>query len=312
MAKLKLSQAVIVFLVGILWFGCQEKVPLEGKLTGNMDHYHKIISKFVGPRNVDVWLPADYYDNPQKKYPVIYMHDGQNLFDPATSFIGVDWGVDEALSELEKENPNLAAIVVGIWNTDLRTREYMPQKAFEMITDEREIEEFIKQFGGPPLSDNYLKFITRELKPFIDATYRTLPDRDNTIIMGSSMGGLISWYAVCEYPEVFSAAGCISTHWPILNKAAILYMEERLPDPKTHRFYFDYGTRTLDAQYEPYQNEVDRVMRRKGYVEGVNWITRKFSGHEHSEKAWRQRIHIPLQFLLNPLADDQNENGTDS
>ena len=93
-------------------------------------------------------------------------------------------------------------------------------------------------------SDHYLRFIVEELKPYVDAHYRTLPDQHNTFIMGSSMGGLISLYAMCEYPHVFGGAGCVSTHFPIGRGIALKYMQDNLPDPKTHKFYFDYGTRT--------------------------------------------------------------------
>ncbi|MDW8466083.1 MAG: alpha/beta hydrolase-fold protein [Chloroherpetonaceae bacterium] len=147
-------------------------------------------------------------------------------------------------------------------------------------------------------SDNYLRFLVEELKPFIDSTYRTRPEQSHTFIMGSSMGGLISLYAICEYPHIFGGAACLSTHFPAADGAVIEYMKSHLPDPATHKIYFDYGTETLDAQYEPYQQRADAVMRQRGFIEGKNWITRKFPGDEHSERAWRKRVHIPLLFLL--------------
>ena len=137
-----------------------------------------------------------------------------------------------------------------------------------------------------------------ELKPFIDATYRTLAGPADTFVMGSSMGGLISAYAIAEYPDMFGGAACVSTHWPAADGAVIDYLAGHLPDPASHRLYFDYGTATLDALYEPYQQRMDAVMRRSGYVEGQNWVTLKFDGAEHNEQAWRQRAALPLQFLL--------------
>lgn len=154
-------------------------------------------------------------------------------------------------------------------------------------------------------SDDYLKFITEELKPFIDRRYATLPNVESTFIAGSSMGGLISIYAVCEYPEVFGGAACLSTHWigiftdennPFPD-AFIEYLHQNLPSPAYHRIYFDYGTETLDALYEPYQLRVDQIMISKGYS-SANWQTRKFMGEEHSEEAWRKRLHIPITFLF--------------
>ena len=149
-------------------------------------------------------------------------------------------------------------------------------------------------------SDRYLKFLVEEVKPFIDRTYRTQPDAAHTFVMGSSMGGLISGYALVEYPQVFGGAGCVSTHWPSDDGSAIEYFAKHLPAPGKHRIYFDYGTATLDASYEPYQQRMDQAMRAAGYTEGRDWVTKKFPGAEHSEKSWRERVEIPLTFLLGP------------
>ena len=119
------------------------------------------------------------------------------------------------------------------------------------------------------------------------------------------MGGLISLYAICEYPDVFGGAACLSTHWPVLFTAdnnpfpaAILhYLEANLPVPSTHKLYFDYGTRTLDVLYEPWQKQADAIMQAAGYTTS-NWRTMKVDGADHSESAWRKRLDVPLLFLL--------------
>ena len=116
--------------------------------------------------------------------------------------------------------------------------------------------------------------------------------------MGSSMGGLISAYALTEYPQVFGRAACVSTHWPAGYGAAIDYFGKHLPDPATHRLYFDHGTATLDAAYAPYQQRMDQAMQQAGYRNGVNWVSREFPGADHSEKSWRKRVEVPLRFLL--------------
>jgi enterochelin esterase-like enzyme len=154
-------------------------------------------------------------------------------------------------------------------------------------------------------SDNYLKFLVQELKPLIDSTYSTYKDRQHTFIAGSSMGGLISLYAICEYPQVFGAAACLSTHWPGLftmednpiPQAFFNYMKKQLPNPITHKLYFDYGDQTLDALYPPLQQQADKIVKAKGYTK-KNWITKYFPGESHSEAAWKKRLHIPLEFLL--------------
>ncbi|MBF0288021.1 MAG: alpha/beta hydrolase [SAR324 cluster bacterium] len=260
--------------------------------------YENFPSKFIEARHVDVWLPPGYEQSPSKRFPVIYMHDGQNLFDPHLSFIGVAWGVDQMMVKLINEQKIREAIVVGVWNTENRFAEYMPQKVVTGTNMKLHVEDSPVLLCDQIISDNYLKFLVDELKPFMDTTHKTLLGPQDTFIMGSSMGGLISAYAVCEYPAIFGGAGCLSTHWPAGNGMVIEYLRNHLPDPGTHRFYFDYGTETLDADYEPYQKKMDEVVRNAGYIEGKSFVTKKFDGAEHSERAWSERVDQPLIFFL--------------
>ena len=264
---------------------------------GWLEHYAAFPSAHVAPRAVDVWLPPGY-DTTVRTYPVIYMHDGQNLFEPSWAFAGVDWGIDEAMVRLVEQGLTAGAIVVGVWNVEQRRREYMPQKPLAIAS----VREAARLYAGEPdfeaWSDRYLRFLVEELKPHIDATYRTTPEQASTFVMGSSMGGLISLYALCEYPAVFGGAGCVSTHWPIGKEALVDWFGAALPTPGAHRIYFDFGTATLDALYEPYQRRMDRVMQSAGYRRGVDWTTLKFEGAEHSEASWRKRVDVPLRFLL--------------
>ena len=274
----------------------QTAVKIEGEgISPSFWRYEKFPSKLVDARNVDVWLPSDY--SAKKKYAVLYMHDGQNLFNPKESYGGVDWGIDETMTRLLAEKKVRDTIVVGIWNTPKRFQEYMPQKALAMMNEGQKAD--LRKFSNAEsvFSDNYLKFLVTELKPFIDKTYSTKTDVRNTAIMGSSMGGLISLYAISEYPAVFGATGCVSTHFPVGAGVVIDYMKTNLASPKGHKIYFDYGTETLDAKYEPFQLRADEVMRSKGFT-AANWITKKFQGEEHSERSWRKRVDIPLVFLL--------------
>lgn len=119
------------------------------------------------------------------------------------------------------------------------------------------------------------------------------------------MGGLISMYAICEYPNVFGGATCLSTHWPgiftvennPIPEAFVTYLRTNLPYPFNHKFYFDYGDKTLDALYLPLQKKVDEVMKAKGFTHR-NWITKFYPADDHSEKSWNRRLNIPLEFLL--------------
>jgi predicted alpha/beta superfamily hydrolase len=270
--------------------------------------YPDFKSKYVDPRNVDIWLPPSYETSPNKKYPVLYMHDGQVLFESGHGLSGEEWEVDEMMTKLIKENKIKEAIVVGIWNTPKRFREYQPNKPFENLASENKSirESLDAEYNGGPLADDYLKFIVEELKPFVDANFRTLKNKKHTYMMGSSMGGLISIYAETQYPEVFGAVACLSTHFPVSLKQnnpkipalIINYLKFNLPEVKNNRIYFDYGTETLDSWYEPYQKQMNEAMKSKGYIKGKNWETRKFEGAEHTEIAWRKRLDIPLLFLL--------------
>jgi enterochelin esterase-like enzyme len=273
-------------------------------------------SKFTDPRRVQLWLPSGYQPN-GRKYAVLYMHDGQNLFDKKSAGYGMEWEIDEHLDALIRAGKVRPTIVVGIWNTPKRLQEYVPSKAFDGLpADYRDKVRAL--YGGDPLSDGYLKFIVRELRPMIDRRFNVKTDRANTLIMGSSMGALVSLYAIDEYPEVFGGAGMMSTHWPLfmtpdgksvgdaeyeaVSSAFERYLTPALPDPRTHRLYFDHGSETLDAVYKRYQDRVDAVVQRSGYVQGVNWLTRSFPGQKHNEVSWASRVDVPLQFLLPPIA----------
>jgi enterochelin esterase-like enzyme len=273
-------------------------------------------SKYTDPRRVVVWRPAGYRPH-GAKYAVLYMHDGQNLFDKATAGYGKEWEIDEHLDRLIRDKKVRPAIVVGIWSTPKRLQEYVPAKAFAHLPPAY-MDRVRGLYGGNPLSDGYLKFLVRELKPRIDKRFNVKTDRANTMIMGSSMGALISLYAIDEYPGVFGGAGMVSTHWPlflptqgaksiteeefqIVSSAFERYLKPALPSPATHKLYFDHGSETLDSAYAAYQQRVDVVVAKRGYRKGVNWLTRSFPGQAHDEISWASRVDIPLQFLLPPL-----------
>lgn len=302
---MKKSILVAVIFSVVTAFGQEVKV-----ISGKVERIKDFNSKYVSPRNVDVWLPENYSKN--NTYAVLYMHDGQMLFDDTNTWNRQEWGVDETITNLLNEGVIKDVIVVGIWNTKNRHAEYFPQKPFESLSIEaiEMVNQNLKEANRvdtelQPLSDNYLKFIVNELKPYIDSKFYTLKEKDNTFIAGSSMGGLISMYALCEYPEVFGAAACISTHWPgifsIENNpipgAFYDYLNNYLPDPNQNRIYFDYGTATLDELYPPLQKIVDDIMESKGFT-FESWNTAEFEGADHSENAWRERLRYPLTFLL--------------
>ena len=276
--------------------------PLEGSLV----YYKNFPSQLVRPRPVDIWFPAGYDEQSGDRYPVIYMHDGQMMFHHAdSSMAGMDvfWDVDKVMTRLISSNEIRPAIVVAVWMADwaagARGAEYMPQKAVTEEVWQRMRAEDSK--GGDQVisSDNYLQFLVTELKPIIDETYPTLPGRADTFVMGSSMGALISAYAIAEYPDVFGGAACMSTNWNKADGSVARWFNDHWPTPGKNRIYFDYGTEAMDAHHEPYQKAMDEVMRKYGYTESRDWMTRRFEGADHSPKSWKARLHIPLKFLVN-------------
>lgn len=260
--------------------------------------------RHVEPRPVDVWLPPGY--DGQRPHAVLYMHDGQMLFDARSTWNRQAWAVDEVAAPLLAEGRLRDFIVVGIWNAgEARHAEYYPQAFLRSLEPPALRERYIAQaLQGRPRGDAYLRFLVEELKPAVDARYATRRERAHTLLMGSSMGGLISVYGLCEYPQVFGAAAALSTHWigihernDALPAAALAYLERQLPAPESVRLYLDRGDRELDALYDQAQAQVDALLARKGYLPPRHQ-SRLFPGTGHNETAWSARLAEPLNFLL--------------
>jgi predicted alpha/beta superfamily hydrolase len=277
---------------------------------GTIKEIENFQSKFVVPHHVDIWMPDGY--NKKDKYAVLYMNDGEEMFDTSTTSVKKGWGMDETITTLLNEDKIKKCIVVAIWSKGgLRHGEYFPQKPFENFSTIQKDSMYKVKFSIKPMleikvkSDEYLKFLVKELKPFIDKNYSTLKDIKNTFIGGASMGGLISWYAVCEYPNVFGGAACMSTHWPGLlpNKSNLIsnafneYLQTNAPSANNHKLYFDYGSIQADWFYKPLQTKVDLLFETKGYTV-ENYVSKEFKGDDHSNKSWKKRVDTPLLFLL--------------
>jgi enterochelin esterase-like enzyme len=301
-----------LILLSLLCFGFGAFAQFPRVVSGRLVRLDSFPSRYVEKRHVDVLLPDGY--TPGRRYDVLYMHDGQMLYDSATTWNKQAWDLDDMVGRLIREKKIREVIVVGVWNSGAgRHADYFPQKPFESLP--KPVQDSLygsllgsgaSAFQGQHVrSDNYLKFLVTELKPYIDNHFSTYKDRAHTFIAGSSMGGLISMYAICEYPEVFGGAACLSTHWPgvftMTNNpvpdAFFRYMAAHLPDPGTHKLYFDHGDQTLDAMYPPLQRKADSVLMEKGYGPGT-LLSKSFPGTNHSENAWRTRLEEPLVFLL--------------
>jgi len=280
--------------------------------TGTFLTHENFPSAYVIPRDVLVWLPEGYEDD-DVDYSVLYMQDGQNLFElDSQAIASATWDAHSQLSMLLNQGIVHKTIVVGVSSTALRDREYMPSEVYERL-DNISKEALVENCHGTPLSEAYVRFFAEELKPFIDKTYRTKSHREHTFVAGSSLGGLISLDLLLQYPHVFSAAACLSPHWPLTDDTWFLnsskwvqdvtgawtsYLKKKLPAPGVHRFWFDHGDQGLDAWYGPYQDAVDAVMETEGYMKGQDWITKTFSGGDHNEISWQARFQQGGSFTM--------------
>lgn len=279
--------------------------PLPSVPVGRVERLPGLASRHVAPRPVDVWLPRGY--DGTRPHAVLYMHDGQMLFDANTTWNRQAWEVAPTVQRLIDAGALRDTIVVGVWNTGhTRFAEYFPQGFIKHVPEgaARQVLMARRYASRPPLADAYLRFLVTEIKPAIDARYRTRPGREHTAVAGSSMGGLISLYALCEHPQVFGGAGCLSTHWiggfernAEIPAAGRAYLRGRLPAPGEHRLYMDRGTAELDALYDDAQAQVDALMRERGFGP-PHFVTRVFEGEGHNERAWARRLEIPLRHLL--------------
>jgi enterochelin esterase-like enzyme len=274
--------------------------------------YPAMTSRFIESRTVHVCLPPGYATS-SRRYPVIYFHDGQNAFSPVYGFRGQYWGIDAKIRAHMTADGEGGAIIVAIWNTPKRRSDYAPN-AIEALLTAPLRSQIREANGGASAGDAYLRFIVHELKPFIDATYRTQTGRADTVLMGSSRGGMISLYGLCEHPHIFGAAACLSTHWllvppqgpptnPQLEAPAVMaaleaYLRAKLPAPATHKLWMDHGTQNLDSFYAPFQRHVDQVLVNRNWIRGRDFQSRIYDGGDHNEAAWRARLADPLDFIF--------------
>ena len=269
---------------------------------GTLERIPQFESQFVPARDVAVWLPEGYKVG--DSCDVLYMHDGNMLFDATTTWNRQEWCVDEVMDSLIKASIIRPCIVVGIYNTDDRLTEYFPAKTVQYVP-----EADLKKAKTEKLTaDAYLKFIVEEPKPYIDQHYKPMTTREHTFMMGSSMGGLISLYALCEYPQVFGGVACLSSHLSmghlpdgfdgeIWATGFRDYVGKHLPEVNGSLIYMDHGTKDFDADYGKYQELLDSVIIATGW-DTNHYMSRVYEGHGHNETAWSSRLDQPLLFLL--------------
>ncbi len=273
---------------------------------GSIFRLFKFPSSYVPIRDIDVWLPEGY-DTSDFRYPVIYMQDGEMLFDSTKTWNGQEWKVDETMKSLITKNKIENCIIVGIPSAkNLRRNEYFPANITSYLPKQLS-KEFLALRNDTTDANKYLLFISKELKPFIDNSYRTMSAPQFTCLAGASMGGLLSWYGVCEYSMTFGKAICLSTHWPGINptdsnskyyaQAFEKYLQTHLPEPNEAKFYFAHGGLTLDKYYTPYQKKVNSLFAKKKFNKS-NFKFMYYPNDEHNEISWAKQLPFALEFMF--------------
>lgn len=243
-------------------------------IVGNYEILPEFYSRFLkNERDIIIWFPPSY-NYSFKRYPVLYMQDGQNLFNPNTSFIGYDWRVDETALNLIEAGLMEEIIVVGIYNTRYRLEEY------NLFTRK---------------GINYSKFITAELKPFIDDHYRTSPDRNNTAVSGSSLGGLYSFQLFWSLNHIFGKAACLSNSFWIDDKRIFNFVNDYSPSADS-KLYIDCGTNEKELLDD--NKLMDKTIKKLNLFDNSKYKFHLEAGASHTETDWAARFEIPLKFLF--------------
>jgi predicted alpha/beta superfamily hydrolase len=254
-------------------------------LTGRVERHPDFRSALLGTtRRVWVYLPPQYPREPERRFPVLYLQDGQNVFDGATAFLaGKEWEVDETVERLAREGRIEPLIVVAVDNGgERRVVEYTPTRSARAPDG-----------GG---ADLYGRMLVEELKPWVDRTYRTRPGREHTGIGGSSLGGLVSLYVGLGHPDVFGRVAALSTSawW---DERFIVRFVDALPARPDTRVWTDIGTSEGSAAVRDARALRDALVR-KGWREGVDLRYLEAERAPHDETAWAKRMPAVLEFLF--------------
>lgn len=301
-----MNKIILWAVTSILAVPAFAEAPLQSATFGSVDRHYIFSPQLEEMMTVDVMTPEGYNPAGSERYPVIYMHDGQNIFDATTTWNHQAWEVDSVMGVLVEKGMIRPAIVVGLHSVaQTRTGDLMPQKPIENLP-QAEKDSLMKAFPGMNLrGDAYAAFMATTLKNYVDSAYLTLPDATNTSVMGSSMGGIMSMYVICEYPEVFGNAACLSTHWighekgeGICSEAMLDYLAKNAPDPASHKIYLDHGTEHIDAFYGPSNEKAVDILLEKGYQFPNNLLNVVDRHAGHMELFWAKRLSLPLTFML--------------
>ena len=260
---------------------------------GSFELHNQLHSRYLHQtQTVIIYLPPSYWTQPERRFPVFYAHDGNNLFDPATAFMGREWRLDETLERLFENKRRPELIVVGIYNTTERFEDYTWHAS---------------QYNGYPCGGQgpaFARFVAEELKPWVDGYYRTLPEAHFSGLMGSSLGAISSFYIGMAYPQLFSKLALMS---PTVYWAQHQILKDSLHFPRGFQIWIDIGTE--EGQNPDTEETVSstlalvHALEAQGYARDYNLIyyVDWFAGHD--EIAWGKRVEKPLQFLFGGLKE---------
>ena len=260
---------VVVFLFGWPEAFARDVLAEKTGVVGELEVYRDMDGRCVLPRDVIVWTPPGYETETDRRYPVLYMHDGQNVFDPDSSYIGVEWQADETVARLVEEGAIEPMIVVGLTNTRMRTKEYSPG----------------------PRGRGYMTFLVETVKPMIDENYRTKPGKAHTFTVGSSMGGLIACMLGWAYQDVFGAVMCFSPAFKVKGQADwSRFFTQSESRPHDVFFYVYNGGVGLEARLQPGIDEMLAFWERLGLRRGEDFTLVLDAEAEHNESAWAGQL----------------------
>ncbi|MCF8529094.1 MAG: DUF2834 domain-containing protein [Aquiluna sp.] len=266
----------------------------ERKLAQIAVHGGKLERFEFDNHKVDVWVPKDVDENT----PILVMHDGRNVFSETDSFSGTTWGVLPALKEVRGKAP----VIVAVWglSDDTRLRELGPQSAMEKNPDKcwEHVPDDYFPTGKEPMGDAYVSLLADAIVPFVQDRYGIKPSVKNTAVMGASMGGLMSMYAMGKRPDIFGTAICFSTHWVFGTEFMVQELTDLLPEPGAHRVWTDSGTIELDENYPPFHKLAVQRLREKGYAEPRHLVGAIYPNTGHHESYWARRVAEALNWWL--------------
>lgn len=256
------------------WTDASTVLEAPGKVTGDLRHHRHLRAPGMPARDIAVWVPRFYDLQKRRDYPVLYLNDGQDLFDPSIAEGGRDWGVDEALARLIDEETIEPMIVVGIYSTEDRLNDFEPGR------------------GG----EDYMRFIVEAVKPLVDRRYRTRPGRQHTYVGGAAMGGVIAFATAWSYPEVFGAAISLSPAFRVEGRTDVFpWFEARVEEsPLPVFFYLDSGSQGVDALVRPGVEAMADHLKAWGYRPERHYVLVRDLDAHHGPAAWSKRFPAAL------------------